>query len=61
MIKTRFWKLSQRHKNQTRSKFIQTLKKKDLNFTGHISFHCHNFSNREGMAMHTCTKNIITF
>ena len=24
IIKTRFWKLSQRHKNQTRSKWIQT-------------------------------------
>ena len=25
-IKTRFWKLSQRHKNQTRSEWIQTAK-----------------------------------
>ena len=36
-------------------------KTKTLNFTGHVVFHCHNCSKREGMAMHTWTINVIIF
>ena len=36
-------------------------KTKDLNFTGHILFHCHSGSKRKGMAMHTWTINMIIF
>ena len=40
-------------------KFNSNFKTKDLNFTGHMLFHCHNCSKREGMAMHTCTIHMI--